>query len=91
METTVLVVKVVGRVDAVLFSPGHAVLAFVADAGGESNAYQRAQLEVVGGFDVGTKGHDASYAFVATDVWEFDVGDGLAVGAGGCPCFGVEV
>lgn len=83
-------VEVVGRVETVLFLTGKAPFAAAADAAGESDADELADVSCVWG-DVGSEGDDARDTFVAADVGEFDVGDGGAFVGGGGALFGMEI
>lgn len=77
---------------AVLLLAGEAVLAAVADAGGEAYADEAAGADVVvDGLDGGAEGDDARDAFVAADMGELDLCDRGAGGAGGGAFGCVEV
>ena len=76
---------------AVLFAIGGAIFAFVADAGDEADAHEGALFDFICGLGVGSKGYDATDAFMAANVREFDLGDGLAIGAGRGAVLGVQI
>ena len=92
LKAAVTVVQVVDGAWAVLLAARGAEIALVAHRRQEADADGGADLDGGrGGCGVGPELYDAADAFMAADVREFDVRDGLAVWARGGAACGVEV
>jgi hypothetical protein len=89
LETAVLMVQMVRALHAVLLCSSKTELASATDTTRESDAHQPADVQIRA--TAWTQGDDAADTFVAADVGEFDLRDGVAVWAGCGAVFGVEV
>ena len=89
LKAAVLVVQMVGALDAVLLCASKAKLAPAAHTAGEPDADVAADFDVV--VAARAESDDAANAFVAADVRELDLGDGFAVWARRNAGLGVEI
>lgn len=72
-------VQMIRALDTVLLRPCETKLAASADSTGKPDANETSNLDVL--VAILAQRDDASYPFMSADVWEFDLGDGVAVGA----------
>jgi len=89
LETAVFMMQVIRTLNAVLLLAGEAELATSADATCKADADQITDLDVVGASF--TLDHDPAYTLVTSDVRKFDLGNRIAVWAGGSARLGVEI
>jgi hypothetical protein len=89
LETTILMMQMVGALHAVLLRTRETEFASATDATCEPDADQASDAKIV--TTAGTQSDDSADSFVTTDVRQLDVGNGLAVCSGGDTLFGVQV
>ena len=89
LKAPIFMMQMVRAPDAVLLGTGETKLAPSADAARESDAHKISNFDVW--LATRSESDDASDALMATDVREFDLGDGIAVRASCSSIFGVKI
>jgi hypothetical protein len=89
LKTTIFMMKMIRALSAVLLCTSQTELASSTDSTQESDSNQATELHAFAA--VGTQFDDTADAFVATDVWEFDVCDGGSLGTCGGAGFSMQV